>query len=88
MAKEIEMNKQLTWQELKDFVNKLTHEQLNDVVRFWGEEIGGIIDSVEQLPEDFVETDYGMEPASVQEYEEGDEHCEVILPKGTPIFNI
>lgn len=79
-------NKKFTWANLKEFANSLPEEELKKEVIWWGEEEGGRIDGAYQLSEDFVTTDYGCEPASVQEYEEGDEPYEVTHPKGTPIL--
>lgn len=80
------MAKKFTWGDLKQFANSLPEEELQKDVIWWGDECGGQIDGVYQLPEDFVTTDYGAEPASVQEYEDGDEEYEVTHPKGTPIL--
>jgi len=78
--------KPISWQQLKDFCNSLPAEELNKPVIWSGEEAGGEIISVERVEEDYVQTDYGCEPASVQEYEEGDEHYPVVWAKGTPVL--
>jgi len=78
--------KKFTWGDLKEFANSLPEEELQKEVIWWGDECGGQIDGAHQLSEDFVTTDYGCEPASAQEYEEGDEPYEVTHPKGTPIL--
>lgn len=78
--------KAITWKELKEFANSLSDEQLQAPVRWWGEEMSGCVFKAHQLEEDYVTTDYGCEPASVQEYDEGDEPYEVTHPKGTPML--
>ena len=80
--------KYLTWGELKAFCNTLTTPlDLNKHVQWWGDERGGKINSVERLEEDYVTTDYGCEPLSVQEKPiEGEEQYPVTHPKGTPIL--
>lgn len=79
--------KAITWRKLKKFCNSLPEKELKKPVQWWGEERGGDIQSAYQLPEDYVQTDYGCEPASVQEYEEGDEPYEIAHKKGTPILH-
>ena len=41
----VENPKELTWRELKDFINALPEEQLDATVIYWGEEEGGVIGS-------------------------------------------
>jgi hypothetical protein len=79
-------NKKFTWANLKEFANSLPEEELQKEVIWWGDECGGQIDGAHQLEEDYVTTDYGCEPASAQEYDEGDDPYEVTHPKGTPIL--
>jgi hypothetical protein len=79
--------KKFTWGELKKFINKLPAKELKKEVVWWGEEEGGKISSAYQLDEDYVATDYGCEPASVQEYDDGDEPYEVAYKEGTPILS-
>ena len=81
-------NKSFTWKDLKDFCNQLPEEELNNTVKWWGEERGGNVLLADRLDEDFVQTDYGCEPASVQEYEEGQDPYPVVFKKGTPILSI
>ena len=83
MNKEV---KAISWRKLKEFCNSLPDSELDKEVIWSGEEEGGKITSAEQVEEDYVQTDYGCEPASVQEYEEGDEEYPVCWPKGTPIL--
>jgi hypothetical protein len=81
--------KYITWGELKEFCNKLPDSQLKKHIHWWGEEKGGSVSRVYQLPEDFVTTDYGLEPLSVQEPpEEGEDQYSVTHPKGTPILEV
>lgn len=76
-----------TWSDLKTFVNSLPDELLSEKVMWWGEEKGGTIDNAWRLSEDYVSTDYGCEPLSVQDpVEEGEEKWEVAYPKGTPVL--
>jgi len=60
-------NEHLTWAELKEACNKIPESQLNEPVRWWGEERGGCINRVDIQIEDMVMTDEGWEPKSVQE---------------------
>lgn len=78
----------ISWAQLKEFCNSLSDEQLQKPVQWWGEEVSGYVFKVHQLEEDFVTTDYGCEPASVQEYEEGDDPYEVTHPAGTPMLEV
>jgi hypothetical protein len=88
MDEAIEKSTELTWRELKEFINALPDEQLSNSVIWWGEERGGIINTVFVLEEDYVRTEEGCEPLSVQEpLEEGDEELQVILKKGYPILS-
>lgn len=73
---------------MKDFVNQLSSLQLKKHINWWGEERGGKVIDVYCLQEDFCQTDYGIEPASVQEYEEGDKPYPITHPKGTPIISV
>ena len=79
--------KKYTWKQLKEFCNSLPENELEKEVVWWGEERGGSIDFADQLSEDYVITDYGCEPASVQEYETWEEPYEIAYPKGTPILH-
>lgn len=81
-------DKKYTWGDLKKFVNKLPPQELKKAVRWWGEERGGEVKFADRLEEDYVRTDEGCEPASVQDYEEGDEHYPIIFSKGTPIISV
>jgi hypothetical protein len=78
--------KKFTWGDLKSIINELPTSELEKQVVWWGEEVGGTINKVLILDEDYVATDYGCEPASVQEYEEGDEEYPIAYEKGTPIL--
>lgn len=78
--------KKFTWSDLKNFVNTLPEDELKNPVLWWGEERGGEINNAMQLDEDYVVTDYGCEPLSVQEPLEDGEELEVAYKKGTPIL--
>ena len=80
-------SKKFTWGTLKKFINKLPESELKKEVNWWGEERGGKINFAHTLEEDYVITDYGCEPASVQEYEDGEEPYPIAYKKGTPILN-
>jgi hypothetical protein len=80
--------KAITWKELKEFCNSLPETELEKPVQWWGEEISGKVVKAHQLEEDYVTTDYGCEPASVQEYEDDDDPYEVTHPKGTPMLEM
>lgn len=79
--------KKFTWAKLKEFANRLPESELKKEVIWWGDETGGKITSAYTLDEDYCQTDYGCEPASVQEYEEGCEPYPITHPKGTPILS-
>lgn len=78
-------NPKFTWGDLKAFCNSLPEEYLSKQVMWCGEERGGNIDSAERVEEDFMQTDYGWEPRSVQEPEDL-EGMEVALEKGSPLL--
>ena len=81
--------KPITWAQLKDFCNKLPALQLKKHVHWWGEEKGGEVYKVFQLPEDYCTTDYAIEPFSVQDKpEDGDDPYPITHPKGTPILEV
>lgn len=79
--------KKFTWGDLKTFVNNLSPKVLKKEVVWWGDETGGNIIGAFELGEDYVQTDYGCEPASVQEYEPGDDPYPVAYKKGHPILS-
>lgn len=79
--------KSMTWAELKEAVNKLPEENLQQPVRWWGNERGGVISYVNLLDEDYVCDDEGWQPKSCfegvpeDEYEVNEE-----LLKGSPVL--
>lgn len=60
-------NTVITWDQLKEFCNRIPERFLSEPVRWWGDELGGIIGGGMILDEDYVKTDEGWEPKSVQE---------------------
>lgn len=83
-------SKKLTWGELKKFVNELPEDELTKDVIWWGDDRGGVMDSVYRLDEDYINMDYGYEPISGYENEE--EYAEELennerIEKGTPILS-
>lgn len=75
--------KQPTWADLKAFVNELPEESLSGVVRWWGDERGGVVTSLGKLDEPFINTEEGWEPkSSLEEIEEDATE----LPAGHPIL--
>lgn len=85
-------DKEITWRELKEFVNKLPEILLDDEVIYWGEEKGGTVNSLMCLEEDYTNvSDEYWEPVSVykgdKDYED-DIPDSPLLPKGTPIIYI
>ncbi len=83
----MEQKEKFTWADLKKFVNELPEQELSKEVIWWGEERGGNINFAECLAEDYVITDYGSEPLSVQEEPEDGEEWEIAYKKGTPILH-
>jgi hypothetical protein len=76
-----------TYQNLKDFVEKLTPEQLQMEVVIWGESTGGTIDFADVLQEDYVnESGEGLEPISVYKDDEDGRELIVAFPAGTPVL--
>lgn len=79
-------NEHLTWAELKEACNKIPEAQLNEPVRWWGEERGGKVNSVYPLHEDYVSGEEGWEPKSIQEVDEFQSQEDidnmVTMPKG------
>lgn len=82
------MNERVGWtyRQLKEFLNKLPENELDKQISLSGEEVGYGVTGAGQLEEDYVQTDYGVEPGSVQEYEPDDEPYPVIWEKGTPVI--
>lgn len=78
-------SKSMTWGKLKEFANSLNETQLQEPVRWWGEERGGLIGSAYQLEEDYVVGDESVDPKSTYDNPEDYEDYEV-FDKGTPIL--
>jgi hypothetical protein len=72
-------NEHLTWAELKEACNKIPESQLNEPVRWWGDERGGKINYTKPLKEDMVMTDEGWEP---KQYQESENDYTEEMPKG------
>jgi hypothetical protein len=90
---EIEIEKtQLTWADLKEFVNRLSAEQLNNPLIWWGDDRNGKITGFATLEEDYIIEDggEGISPKSTYDPEdlktiiEEDEFS--VLPQGKPIL--
>lgn len=80
-------SKKLTFQDLKEVVNNLTPEALQQEVLWWGDERGGKIDSVMILKEDYIFSDEGWEPkSSFDEKELQGYGGNQILPKGCAVL--
>jgi hypothetical protein len=77
--------------DLKAMLDTFTPEQLAMPVRWWGNERGGVIDSISALSEAHVHLGEGYEPRSGYD-PSNPEDAEVLadaideLPKGTPIL--
>lgn len=82
------MSKRLTWEDLKKFSNSLPKSELKKEVIWWGDEVGGTVVSVYRLAEDFVVTDYGVEPLSSQDEVEEGQSLKIAYKKGTPILSV
>lgn len=80
----------LSWQELKDFVNSLPDEVLEQDVRWWGDERGGTLVNTHKLEEDYICDDEGWQPKSVFDNDDTYTKEEIedmpLLEKGTPIL--
>ncbi len=79
----------LIWKDLKEFVNSLDEKFLEEPVRWWGDDRGGIVSSLDILEEDYLTGDEGFYPESTWESDEefGDEFKDELgLVKGTPIL--
>jgi hypothetical protein len=74
----------MTWRMLRDAVNALPESEMDKPIHWWGDERGGTVKRLDVLPEDYVETDEGCEPASV--YSNGE--YPVAHTKGTPILTV
>ena len=83
----------MTFAELKARLDTLTPEQLAMPVRWWGDERGGVVDSLDTLGEVWVSVGEGMEPISSYEGDadviEGAANGDLpTLPAGTPILMV
>jgi hypothetical protein len=78
--------KMRTYGQLKYFLNTLPEKELKKEVILSGEEIGYGVTGFDQIEEDYVQTDYGVEQASVQEYAPGDDPYPIVWKKGTPVI--
>lgn len=78
----------ITYKQLKQFLDSLPENELEKQVIISGEEEGYYLTSVDTCKEDYVQTDYGIEPASVQEYEPDEEPWPVTWEKGTPVLYV
>ena len=79
---DIEIGKSLTWQDIKELVNSLNEEQLQQEVRWWGEESGGSVSDANILNEDYLSDGVSYAPKSEMLPDDIDED-EPIFPKGT-----
>jgi hypothetical protein len=77
--------KKLTWRDVKEMANGLTDEQLDMPVKWWGEEEGGTVLDVNQLPEDYVTDGEAYSPRSEMDPELIDAD-EPVFVKGTPMI--
>lgn len=75
--------KHMTFQQLKDAIDKLSPEQLAQPVRWWGDERGGTIDDLHVTDEEYVNIGEGFEPRSMADIDEWTE-IRATLPAGTP----
>lgn len=82
----------MTYADLKEALSKLNDTQLQQEVRWWGDETGGKIERFDILEEEYISVDNEpMEPRSVAlECNDGEPLDESLitarLPAGTPIL--
>ncbi|TQI71788.1 hypothetical protein JM79_2737 [Gramella sp. Hel_I_59] len=77
------------FKDLKEFVNSLNENQLEQPVKFWGDEIGGEIHRAEVLKEDWINpTGDGLEPRSAYDDEPEYEFEPAGIEKGSPVLSI
>jgi len=78
----------MTFAEIKAKRDTMTPEQLACEAIWWGDERGGFISDVYVLPEEHINTGYGMTPKSTYEDDLDAVKLEVEarLPTGTPVF--
>jgi len=81
--------KPMTWHQLKEVVNSLSEEQLNNPIMYWEEDGGGRISDVECLEEDYVYGEEGSYPISLWEESKGEDETEptIVYKKGTPVMH-
>ena len=80
-----------TWADLKAFANTLTDEQLNNPIRWWGDERGGIDATFGVLEEDYVFGEEGYSPKSSYDEEYLNDLLEdssTVMIKGTPMIYV
>ena len=90
------MSKKITWAEIKELVNQLPENILNQNCTIWtdSEVSGGFITGVKILDEDWhFDGDEGCAPISTikenyEDYEENKEEYHLVHAKGTPILLI
>ena len=86
-----ETEKRLTWQQLKEFCNKIPEQFLTNEVSVIGEERGFDIEIAETLEEDYYQDDYAFQPVSVFDDTDGEVFEDMgydITPKGSPFLYI
>lgn len=78
----------MTYRELLAALSKLNDTQLDQPVRWWGDEVGGEMKELFLLPEDYVDFENeGFAPRSTWASDpEMDMDDAEILPQGTPIL--
>lgn len=78
--------KNIIWQDVKEFVNSLNEEQLQQPMRYWGEEKAGGIFAISILQEDFINpSGECVEPSSTYEFDEDEP---IVYPKGTILLDV
>lgn len=75
----------MTWKAMKEFVNQLPEERMDEQVRWWGIDCGGFVYDVAPLEEDHLQDDdFWVAATEYVPVNESDEPAR--LPAGTPII--
>jgi len=85
----------ILWSDIKEFVNSLTDEKLQQEVIVWGEEKGGGITSIVITEDDLINpSGEGVEPISVYSNSENEEDRKIaeeetiVMTKGTLVLEL
>lgn len=74
-----------TWRELKEKINSIDEKHLDQPVRWWGDERGGLVYSLQELDEEYLKSDEGWEPVSAYEDDNPEDYPDR-MQAGSPVL--